>query len=194
PPFINSSAIVTAEEDTDYQYAVEASDNDGDALTYRLAKAPSGMTINSTSGLITWRPSSEQVGDFTVQVEVTDGRGGIAQQQFVLVVSPANSGGARLVVVDTDPQSKADYRSLAEAVSAETGELSQPLLIRARATTGLKETAPVVIEGIGTSDENPLTVVLEDGFELNVSALSDSVHAISIRNNHVRIRGEGGRI
>ncbi|WP_342631023.1 putative Ig domain-containing protein [Marinobacter alkaliphilus] len=194
PPFINSSAIVTAEEDTDYQYAVEASDNDGDALTYRLAKAPSGMAINSTSGLITWRPSSEQVGDFTVQVEVTDGRGGIAQQQFVLVVSPANSGGARLVVVDTDPQSKADYRSLAEAVSAETGELSQPLLIRARATTGLKETAPVVIEGIGTSDENPLTVVLEDGFELNVSALSDSVHAISIRNNHVRIRGEGGRI
>lgn len=194
PPFIDSSAIVTAEEEKDYQYDVEASDNDGDTLTYELAKSPSGMTINSGTGLIQWQPSSEQVGDFTVLVEVTDGRGGIAQQEFVLVVSPANSGGARLIVVDTNPQATADYRSLAAAMAEEAGELTQPLLIRARATTGLPETQPVIIEGIGTSAENPLTVILEDGYKLEVNALNDAVRAVRVRNDHTRIRSEGGEI
>ncbi len=194
PPFIDSSAVVTAEEEKDYQYAVEASDNDGDTLTYELAKSPSGMTINSSAGLIKWQPSSEQVGNFTVLVEVTDGRGGIAQQEFVLVVSPANSGGARLIVVDTNPQATADYRSLAAAIAAEAGELSQPLLIRARATTGLPETEPVIIDGIGTSAGNPLTVILEDEYKLEVNALNDAVRAILVRNDYTRIRSEGGTI
>lgn len=194
PPFINSSAVVTAEEEKDYQYAVEASDNDGDTLTYQLAKSPSGMTINSSSGLIKWQPTAEQVGNFIVLVEVTDGRGGIAQQEFVLVVSPANSGGARLIVVDTNPQATADYRSLAAAIAAEAGELSQPLLIRARATTGLPETEPVIINGFGTSAENPLTVVLEKGYKLEVNALADSTRAILVRNANTRIRSEGGEI
>jgi len=194
PPFIDSSAVVTAEEEEDYQYAVEASDNDGDTLVYELAKSPSGMTINSGTGLIQWLPSSEQVGDFTVLVEVTDGRGGIAQQAFVLVVSPAGSGGARLIVVDTNPQATADYHSLAAAMAGEARELTQPLLIRARATTGLPETQPIVIEGIGTSAENPLTVVLEEVYALEVNALSDAVRAVLVRNDHTRIRSEGGEI
>lgn len=194
PPFINSAAVVTAEEEKDYQYAVEASDNDGDTLTYQLAESPSGMSINSRSGLIQWQPTSEQVGDFTVLIEVTDGRGGIAQQEFVLVVSPANSGGARLIVVDTNPQATADHHSLAAAIAAEGGELTQPLLIRARATTGLPETEPVVIEGFGTSAENPVTVILEKGYRLEVNALTDATRALLVRNGHTRIRSEGGEI
>jgi hypothetical protein len=152
------------------------------------------MTINSNTGLITWQPTSEQVGDFTVLVEVTDGRGGIAQQEFVLVVSPADSGGARLIVVDTNPQATADYRSLAAAIASEAGELSQPLLIRARATTGLPETEPVIIDGFDTSAENPLTVILEEGYRLEVNALNDAVRAVLVRNDHTRIRSEGGTI
>lgn len=194
PPFIDSSAIVMAEEEQDYQYAVEASDNDGDVLSFRLANAPIGMTINPSSGLIKWRPTSSQLGSFSVQVEVTDGRGGVAQQQFVVEVSPANSGGARLVVVDTNPQASADYQSLSEAVAAQEGELTQPLLIRARATSGLPETMPVVIEGIGASAENPVTLVLEDGYVLETQAFSDGARALAIYNGHTRIRGEGGRI
>lgn len=194
PPFINSTAVVTAVEEEDYQYAVEASDNDGDPMTYQLVKSPSGMSINSNTGLIKWQPTSEQVGDFTVLIEVTDGRGGLAQQEFVLVVSPADSGGARLVVVDTNPQATADYRSLAAAIAAETGELSQPLLIRARATTGLPEAEPVIIDGLGTTAENPLTIVLEKGYKLEVNALADSTQAILVRNAYTRIRSEGGEI
>lgn len=194
PPFIDSSAVVTAEEEQNYQYAVEASDKDGDTLTYELSESPNGMTINSSTGLIKWQPSSEQVGSFTVLVEVADGRGGIAQQEFVLVVSPANSGGARLIVVDTNPQATADYRSLATAIAAEAGELSQPLLIRARATTGLPETEPVIIDGIGTSEDNPLTVILEEGYRLEVNALNDAVRSVHVRTDHTRIRSEGGTI
>src|SRR5262249_31399451 len=37
-----------------YQYTVKAIDPDGDPLTYSLPLGPQGMSIDPTSGLITW--------------------------------------------------------------------------------------------------------------------------------------------
>ena len=87
-PSITSSPLLSATEGQSYIYDVQATDVDGDTLTYRLLSAPSGMTINSGSGLISWSPSTGQQGDYSVSVEVADGRGGVANQTFNLVVSP----------------------------------------------------------------------------------------------------------
>ncbi|MEZ6048647.1 MAG: putative Ig domain-containing protein [Planctomycetaceae bacterium] len=51
-PMIDSSPVTEAIAGDLYEYQVEAHDPDGDELTYSLAAYPSGMTINSSTGLI----------------------------------------------------------------------------------------------------------------------------------------------
>lgn len=194
PPVIDSEAVTQVEQGEAYLYEVAASDEDGDTLEFALSEAPSGMDIDPASGEITWEPSEDQVGDHQVVIEVTDGRGGIAQQTFTVLVSPAGSGGARLVTVDTDPSTGADYQGLQAAIQAEAGELETPLLIRVRSTTGLIDTTPVVVDGFQTSADRPVTIVLEQGYHLQVDAMMDGVYAMTIRDDYVRVRSTGGVI
>lgn len=62
-----------------YTYQVKASDPDGDPLTYTLESPAEGMTINTSSGLITWNVPSEFKGKKSVSAVVTDGQGGEAR-------------------------------------------------------------------------------------------------------------------
>jgi hypothetical protein len=70
-PDIDSIPIIYAFEGVLYTYDVEATDVDGDTLVYSLASSPTGMTINSFSGVISWTPST--AGDYDVTIEVSDG-------------------------------------------------------------------------------------------------------------------------
>lgn len=104
PPLITSNPIIVATEDVEYQYQVAASDpdfQDNDVLTYSFIGAvPSGMTINSTTGEITWTPSfdfvvhPDQIRDtqqITVEVRDDDpGDEGTDEQQFVITVTDTN--------------------------------------------------------------------------------------------------------
>src|SRR3989344_3162602 len=63
PPRIISTPITTATENVLYKYDVDATDPDGDALTYSLTTKPAGMSINANTGLISWTPSSSQIGN-----------------------------------------------------------------------------------------------------------------------------------
>lgn len=83
-PVITSDPVITAEIGVEYIYNVETFDEDGDIITYSLA-TPTGMTINSITGVISWIPCSTQVGDNDVTVEVSDGKKN-ATQSFVVVV------------------------------------------------------------------------------------------------------------
>ena len=71
PPVIESDPVTTAKEGAVYAYDVEATDPNGDTLTYSLTVNPTGMTINSTTGVITWTPAAAE--SFDVTVEVSDG-------------------------------------------------------------------------------------------------------------------------
>jgi len=70
-PTITSIAVTTTTLGVEYTYDVNATDPDGDILTYSLTTKPTDMTINSSSGLITWTPTAK--GDYDVVVEVSDG-------------------------------------------------------------------------------------------------------------------------
>jgi hypothetical protein len=72
-PVIESTPITTAKEGAAYTYEVEATDPNGDTLTYSLTAGPDGMTINSNTGVISWTPTESQIGDNEVVVEVSDG-------------------------------------------------------------------------------------------------------------------------
>src|SRR5262249_6140175 len=87
PPQITSEPLTIGTVDTAYSYDVKATDPDGDSLTYALVAAPAGMMIHPTTGLISWTPVTS--GDFPVQVQVSDGRGGSGNQAFTVTVSEA---------------------------------------------------------------------------------------------------------
>lgn len=92
---VNDAPIITSLPNTAavagalYSYLVQANDPDGNALTYSLPTAPLGMSINATTGLITWTPTV--AGSFPVSVLVTDN--GTPQlsatQNFTVVVTGA---------------------------------------------------------------------------------------------------------
>ena len=72
-PVIESTPITTAKEGVAYTYDVEATDPNGDTLEFSLLVHPTGMTINSTTGVISWTPTEAQIGANEVVVEVSDG-------------------------------------------------------------------------------------------------------------------------
>jgi len=84
-PVIESDPITTAKEGAIYTYDVEAVDHDGDTLEFSLLVHPTGMTINSTTGVITWTPTEDQVGENKVVVKVSDGSKSTTQSFTVTV-------------------------------------------------------------------------------------------------------------
>ena len=82
-PIIESDPVTTAKEGTIYTYDVEATDPNGDTLTYSLTTGPTGMTINSNTGVISWTPAA--AGSFEVTVEVSDGSKS-KTQSFTIIV------------------------------------------------------------------------------------------------------------
>ena len=83
-PVIESDPVTTAKEGVAYTYDVEATDPNGDALTYSLTTSPTGMTINSNTGVISWTPTA--AGSFEVTVEVSDSSKSDTQS-FTITVS-----------------------------------------------------------------------------------------------------------
>ena len=70
-PLITSTPVTSATKGQPYSYDVNAFDPDGDTLAYSLTIKPTGMTINSSTGLITWTPTT--LGNYNVTVKVSDG-------------------------------------------------------------------------------------------------------------------------
>ena len=92
-PLITSTAVTTATAGAAYSYGVNATDPNGDTLTYSLTQAPSGMTINGSNGLISWTPASSQTGGHGVTVRTADPGGLAATQVFSIIVSPVSTPG-----------------------------------------------------------------------------------------------------
>ena len=85
-PIITSTPITVATVGFVYSYDVNATDPDGDTLTYTLSVAPSGMNIDYPTGIVSWSPSSLQLGDNEVVVRVSDGTSSVTQS-FIITVS-----------------------------------------------------------------------------------------------------------
>ena len=69
-----------------YTYQVKAADPDGDTLTYAIESPAEGMTIDKSSGLLTWEVPAEFKGKKNVSVVVTDGHGGTARYNLDVTI------------------------------------------------------------------------------------------------------------
>lgn len=86
---ITSTPITTATVGVLYTYDVNATDPNEDILTYSLITKPSGMTINSITGLIGWTPTSIQIGSNLVTVNVSDEALDVIQSFTIVVSEPS---------------------------------------------------------------------------------------------------------
>jgi len=71
-------------EDNQFDYLVQATDADGDPISYALEVSPPGMTIETNTGRIRWRITSNVKGNYRVRVVAKDMQGGFAVQEFEL--------------------------------------------------------------------------------------------------------------
>jgi hypothetical protein len=70
-----------------YVYHAAAEDPDGEALTYSLSAAPAGMSIDRTSGTVTWKINKEQAGTHTIEIVAQDHEGLKAFQKYSLAIT-----------------------------------------------------------------------------------------------------------
>ncbi|MBA7525522.1 hypothetical protein ES705_17673 [subsurface metagenome] len=109
PPIVNYAPIITsipgdiAIIGVAYLYDVNATDPNGDTLTYSLTKNPDDMTINSTTGIINWDPQIKDVGYHKVIVKVSDGD--LATTQSFTITVPAVEPEPEIVLtgIEVDP-------------------------------------------------------------------------------------------
>ncbi|MBM4249933.1 MAG: hypothetical protein FJ149_10990 [Euryarchaeota archaeon] len=88
PPRFVSRPALEATAGASYSYPGGAVDDDGDSLGYDLVTKPDGMTVDPSTGLVLWRPGRSQLGNHTVKLAASDGRGGVCEQSFVVTVRP----------------------------------------------------------------------------------------------------------
>jgi hypothetical protein len=85
PTITNFNPSSVAYVDEEYTYQCTAYDPDpGDVLTWSLTQFPTGMEINSATGLITWTPT--ETGAVNVTVRVTDLEGDFDEESYSIIV------------------------------------------------------------------------------------------------------------
>ena len=163
-PFTPSNAT----EDILYQLDIDALDSEVDSISYGLTNQPTGMTINSSSGLISWTPLEGVTSSGLVTVTAQDnGADGVVadSETFTIAVTSINDAPqitsiaitsgiestlySYQVVVD-DPDDSGN--ELAYSVSPKTGDM-------AISATGLLTWTPA--NGVLSSGE--ITVTVADG-------------------------------
>ncbi len=97
PSFVNVPASATARVGVLYAYQPFATDPNlpNDTLTFSLVAGPTGsippagvMSINTTTGRVTWTPIVGQLGARTFSIRVTDALGATATRTFNVTVNP----------------------------------------------------------------------------------------------------------
>ena len=167
-PQITSTPPADATEDTLYTYQVKAVDQDptNDKLTYTLKNSPKGMSIDSGTGVITWKPGNADVNRHQVTIEVTDGKGGKVVQSYTLTVKNVNDAPkfTSKAITTTKEDDVYSYRATAQDEDPSKDKLVFKLLIgpkgmTADSGTGLVQWKPTNSD-VGT---HKVSLYVEDG-------------------------------
>ncbi|PNY36139.1 hypothetical protein C2E31_14500 [Rhodopirellula baltica] len=89
-PLFSTSPSQFASIDTAYGYDAEADDPDGATVSYVLANAPAGASVNAATGQITWTPGKDAATNVDFELRAYDARGAYKRQTWTVDVSGAN--------------------------------------------------------------------------------------------------------
>lgn len=106
PVSIISTPPAIAVAGTPYSYQVRTSTASvGAVVRYRLTTAPQGMTIDSTSGLIAWNPSTQASVRVSVVAYLVTNASQTATQNFGITILPQSAAQAMVRFTTTAPNS-----------------------------------------------------------------------------------------
>ncbi len=181
-PVFGSTPVTAASEGVAYSYTASATDPEGQALTYSLSAAPTGMSINATTGAISWTPP-QAAANYTANVTVQVSDGVLTSNQpFVITVTASNDAPVFGSVPVTVGSEGVAYSYTASATDPEGQPLSYSLTtapagMSINATTGAISWTPP--EALADFNAN-VTVQVSDGgvtatqsFTITVSADND---------------------
>jgi len=86
PPVITSDPPERTGPGRPYQYRITAEDPEAETILYNLISGPEGMSVDLSSGLLTWVPEADETGVHPVEIRASDSRGAVAFQSFNLFV------------------------------------------------------------------------------------------------------------
>jgi len=162
PPLFTSTPGPNATVGIEFVYTAAATDPDWDVLTFSLVSTLlPGMTMDNATGTLAWRPGMDQVGDHTLGMAVSDGRGGSDEQWFQISVNVLK------------PVCTITYPKQGEQVSG---------LMRATGTTS-KGAVPVLLVKVRIDGEDWLFDVEMDihanwSFRIDTTSLSTGDHKL----------------
>ncbi len=159
-PLITSTPVTSVNENASYTYDVDATDADGDTLTYSFIHYPNWLSINSATGIITGTaPSVASNTDYEVTVEVSDGQT-TAEQTYNLRVNNIAGNSPVITVLGNNPQTIEVFSAYTElgatASDAEDGNLTSSITINQNVNTAVLG-AYIVTYSVTDSDNNTAT-------------------------------------
>ncbi|HEX4869994.1 MAG TPA: putative Ig domain-containing protein, partial [Moraxellaceae bacterium] len=171
-PTFTSSAVTSVTEDTAYSYDVNASDVDGDTLTYSLTTKPTGMTIDAGTGVISWTPPLDSNASVNVTVQVSDGTVPVPQS-FTIGITPVNDQPAITSTAVTADDGAGGYSYDVNASDVDGDTLYYSLVT---APTGMTIDAGTGVIGwsVPVTLSNPYSVTVRVDDRSNGSGLSDT--------------------
>ncbi|MEJ2543775.1 MAG: putative Ig domain-containing protein [Calditrichaceae bacterium] len=85
-PVLNAVANAQVNENEELKISLVGSDEDTDnTLTYSADNLPDGASLNSSSGELTWKPTYDQAGDYSVIFKLSDGKETVSQTAEIKV-------------------------------------------------------------------------------------------------------------
>ena len=170
PPYFTSVPVDDGRVGAAYSYPATASDPDGDALTFSVLSGPKGLTIDPSSGSVTWTPSADQTGNDSVTLQVDDGNGGTAKQTFTIDVQP-EAGNHPPVIISTPVTTAIAYQNgvsvpytyLVQAVDPDGDPLTYSLTTAPGGMTINATTGQVTWQYVQSLGPNNVMVQVTDG-------------------------------
>ncbi|MBK8946417.1 MAG: putative Ig domain-containing protein [Ignavibacteriae bacterium] len=192
-PVITTAAVTNGVVGQLYSYNVDATGNP--APTYSLTTSPSGMTINSTSGIIQWTPSSS--GSYNVTVKATNGVSPDASQSFIILVpgleiTPTNqlvsftSGSTTFNVSSNISWSVSTNENWITGISPSSGKNNETITVNYAENLGSQRVGTIIISGGGltksvtvTQAEGPILTVIPSNKDVEYIAGSTTFNVSS---------------
>ena len=134
-----------------YAYKVLGADPDGNALSYELIASPKGMTIATSSGLLLWKPTSDQTsqGPYSVIVRVSDGISAATSRFEIHVKIPVTNSALSQNTINDNVSGNMSSK-LALPVSEENISIAVESRKETPAPTGSRLSASVLFTGVFT--------------------------------------------
>jgi hypothetical protein len=85
PPVIDAVSSQTVAELATLSFTLTATDPDGDAVRWGSSNLPEGATLNETTGVFSWTPTSGQIKEYKVTFIATDNGGPMEESSEVTI-------------------------------------------------------------------------------------------------------------